>query len=128
MHANPRSAWRPHRLWSASRPHTPGHVDHTFGRKSASHGQGRRGVGNSRTGGCSMSRPKHIHVIGIGGSAMAPPGGKLRGNGFLMAGADLGVYSPPSDLLEKLGNFFFLDFDVFPSQTFLYLLLVCELI
>jgi UDP-N-acetylmuramate: L-alanyl-gamma-D-glutamyl-meso-diaminopimelate ligase len=58
-----------------------------------------------------VSEPKHIHVIGIGGSAMAPLAGMLRERGFRVTGSDSGVYPPASSLLEKLEISFFNTFD-----------------
>jgi UDP-N-acetylmuramate: L-alanyl-gamma-D-glutamyl-meso-diaminopimelate ligase len=46
---------------------------------------------------------KHIHMIGIGGSAMAPLAGMLRERGYKVTGSDAGVYPPASHLLESLG-------------------------
>ncbi|MGA2099202.1 MAG: UDP-N-acetylmuramate:L-alanyl-gamma-D-glutamyl-meso-diaminopimelate ligase [Candidatus Acidiferrum sp.] len=58
-----------------------------------------------------MSDAKHVHVIGIGGSAMAPLAGMLRESGYCVTGSDSGVYPPASTLLEKLGISFFHTFD-----------------
>ncbi len=58
-----------------------------------------------------MTEPKHIHVIGIGGSAMAPLAGMLRERGFRVTGSDSGVYPPASTLLESLGISFFHSFN-----------------
>ena len=58
-----------------------------------------------------MSGGKHVHVIGIGGSAMAPLAGMLRESGFRVTGSDSGVYPPASTLLEGLGIPFFPSFD-----------------
>ena len=58
-----------------------------------------------------MTEPKHVHVIGIGGSAMAPLAGMLRERGFRVTGSDSGVYPPASTLLESLGISFFHSFD-----------------
>jgi UDP-N-acetylmuramate: L-alanyl-gamma-D-glutamyl-meso-diaminopimelate ligase len=55
--------------------------------------------------------PKHIHVIGIGGSAMAPLAGMLRESGHRVTGSDAGVYPPASTLLESLGIPYFDSFD-----------------
>ncbi len=52
-----------------------------------------------------------MHVIGIGGSAMAPLAGMLREHGFRVTGSDSGVYPPASTLLESLGISFFSEFD-----------------
>ncbi|HUE57606.1 MAG TPA: UDP-N-acetylmuramate:L-alanyl-gamma-D-glutamyl-meso-diaminopimelate ligase [Candidatus Udaeobacter sp.] len=58
-----------------------------------------------------MSEAKHIHVIGIGGSAMAPLAGMLREQGFRVTGSDSGVYPPASTLLDSLGISFHNSFD-----------------
>jgi UDP-N-acetylmuramate: L-alanyl-gamma-D-glutamyl-meso-diaminopimelate ligase len=58
-----------------------------------------------------MSDGKHVHVIGIGGSAMAPLAGMLREHGYCVTGSDSGVYPPASTLLENLGISFFHTFD-----------------
>src|SRR4029077_7314768 len=58
-----------------------------------------------------MTQSKHIHVIGIGGSAMGPLAGMLRERGFRVTGSDSGVYPPASTLLESLGIPFFNAFD-----------------
>ncbi len=58
-----------------------------------------------------MNDVKHVHVIGIGGSAMAPLAGMLREQGYRVTGSDSGVYPPASTLLEKLGISFFHTFD-----------------
>jgi len=58
-----------------------------------------------------MTNGKHVHVIGIGGSAMAPLAGMLREQGFRVTGSDSGVYPPASTLLENLGISFFHTFD-----------------
>lgn len=49
-----------------------------------------------------MHKQKHIHMIGIGGSAMAPLAGMLRERGYKVTGSDAGVYPPASTLLESL--------------------------
>jgi UDP-N-acetylmuramate: L-alanyl-gamma-D-glutamyl-meso-diaminopimelate ligase len=54
---------------------------------------------------------KHIHIIGIGGSAMAPLAGMLREHGFRLTGSDSGVYPPASTLLDSLGIAYFPSFD-----------------
>ena len=58
-----------------------------------------------------MSETKHVHVIGIGGSAMAPLAGMLREHGFRVTGSDSGVYPPASTLLDSLGIAFYNSFD-----------------
>jgi UDP-N-acetylmuramate: L-alanyl-gamma-D-glutamyl-meso-diaminopimelate ligase len=58
-----------------------------------------------------MTESKHVHVIGIGGSAMAPLAGMLRERGYRVTGSDSGVYPPASTLLESLGISFFYSFD-----------------
>src|SRR6202158_3609045 len=54
---------------------------------------------------------KQVHVIGIGGSAMAPLAGMLREKGYRVTGSDAGVYPPASTLLGSLGISFFNTFD-----------------
>jgi UDP-N-acetylmuramate: L-alanyl-gamma-D-glutamyl-meso-diaminopimelate ligase len=54
---------------------------------------------------------KHVHVIGIGGSAMAPLAGMLREHGYRVTGSDSGVYPPATTLLESLGISFHHSFD-----------------
>ena len=46
---------------------------------------------------------KHIHLLGIGGSAMAPVAGMLKERGFRVTGSDVNVYPPASTLLDSLG-------------------------
>jgi len=58
-----------------------------------------------------MNESRHVHIIGIGGSAMAPLAGMLRESGFRVTGSDSGVYPPASTLLESLGISFFHKFD-----------------
>src|ERR1700674_4063412 len=58
-----------------------------------------------------VTEPKHIHVIGIGGSGMAPLAGMLGERGFRVTGSDSGEYPPASTLLEGLGISFFHSFD-----------------
>jgi len=58
-----------------------------------------------------MSETKHIHVIGIAGSAMSPLAAMLRERGYRVTGSDAGVYPPASTLLEQLGISFFHTFD-----------------
>ena len=58
-----------------------------------------------------MSETKHVHVIGIGGSAMAPLAGMLREHGYRVTGSDSGIYPPASTLLESLGISFHHTFD-----------------
>src|SRR5690348_12955028 len=46
--------------------------------------------------------PKHIHLIGICGTAMASLAGMLRERGFRVTGSDNAVYPPMSDFLAAL--------------------------
>ena len=50
-----------------------------------------------------MSGAKHIHIIGIAGSAMSPLAGMLREKGFRVTGSDTGVYPPASTFLDNMG-------------------------
>jgi UDP-N-acetylmuramate: L-alanyl-gamma-D-glutamyl-meso-diaminopimelate ligase len=46
---------------------------------------------------------KHIHIIGIAGSAMSPLAGMLKESGYRVTGSDTGVYPPASTFLDRLG-------------------------
>ena len=50
-----------------------------------------------------MTRPKHIHLIGICGTAMASLAGMLKQRGFQVTGSDAAAYPPMSDFLRELG-------------------------
>ena len=50
-----------------------------------------------------MTRPKHIHLIGICGTAMASLAGMLKQRGFHLTGSDAAAYPPMSDFLRELG-------------------------
>lgn len=50
-----------------------------------------------------MNLISHIHLLGIGGSAMAPVAGMLKERGYQVTGSDTGVYPPASTLLASLG-------------------------
>jgi UDP-N-acetylmuramate: L-alanyl-gamma-D-glutamyl-meso-diaminopimelate ligase len=50
-----------------------------------------------------MTKPKHIHLIGICGTAMASLGGMLQERGFRVTGSDAAAYPPMSTFLESLG-------------------------
>src|SRR6202140_962654 len=50
-----------------------------------------------------MPENKHIHLIGICGTAMASLAGMLRGRGFRVTGSDAAAYPPMSDFLSSLG-------------------------
>jgi UDP-N-acetylmuramate: L-alanyl-gamma-D-glutamyl-meso-diaminopimelate ligase len=51
----------------------------------------------------STSKPKHIHLIGICGTAMASLAGMLQVRGFRVTGSDAASYPPMSTFLESLG-------------------------
>jgi UDP-N-acetylmuramate: L-alanyl-gamma-D-glutamyl-meso-diaminopimelate ligase len=46
--------------------------------------------------------PEHIHLLGIGGAAMAPVAGMLKERGYTVTGSDTNVYPPASTLLSSL--------------------------
>jgi UDP-N-acetylmuramate: L-alanyl-gamma-D-glutamyl-meso-diaminopimelate ligase len=46
---------------------------------------------------------KHIHLIGICGTAMASLAGMLKQRGFRVTGSDAAAYPPMSDFLQELG-------------------------
>ncbi len=50
-----------------------------------------------------MGRNKHIHLIGICGTAMASLAGMLKERGFHVTGSDAAAYPPMSDFLRGLG-------------------------
>jgi UDP-N-acetylmuramate: L-alanyl-gamma-D-glutamyl-meso-diaminopimelate ligase len=50
-----------------------------------------------------MTNPKHIHLIGICGTAMAALAGMLQERGFRVTGSDAAAYPPMSTFLESLG-------------------------
>lgn len=50
-----------------------------------------------------MSQAKHIHLIGICGTAMASIAGLLKQKGHHITGSDQAAYPPMSDLLRSLG-------------------------
>jgi UDP-N-acetylmuramate: L-alanyl-gamma-D-glutamyl-meso-diaminopimelate ligase len=50
-----------------------------------------------------LSGRGHIHLLGIGGAAMAPVAGMLRERGYRVTGSDANVYPPASTLLTSLG-------------------------
>src|SRR5829696_8356890 len=47
--------------------------------------------------------PRHYHLIGIGGTAMASLAGLLRAAGHRVTGSDENVYPPMSTQLQDLG-------------------------
>ena len=50
-----------------------------------------------------MTEKKHIHLIGICGTAMASLAGMLEERGFRVTGSDSAAYPPMSDFLRSLG-------------------------
>ena len=50
-----------------------------------------------------MTQLKHIHLIGICGTAMASLAGMLQARGFRVTGSDAASYPPMSTFLESLG-------------------------
>jgi UDP-N-acetylmuramate: L-alanyl-gamma-D-glutamyl-meso-diaminopimelate ligase len=50
-----------------------------------------------------MSRPKHLHLIGICGTAMASLAGMLQQRGYRVTGSDAAAYPPMSEFLAGLG-------------------------
>jgi UDP-N-acetylmuramate: L-alanyl-gamma-D-glutamyl-meso-diaminopimelate ligase len=50
-----------------------------------------------------MIKAKHIHLIGICGTAMASLAGMLQQRGFRVTGSDAAAYPPMSTFLESLG-------------------------
>ena len=50
-----------------------------------------------------MNQSKHIHLIGICGTAMASLAGMLKVRGHVVTGSDAAAYPPMSDFLRDLG-------------------------
>ncbi|MGB2604299.1 MAG: Mur ligase domain-containing protein, partial [Candidatus Sulfotelmatobacter sp.] len=50
-----------------------------------------------------MNDKKHIHLIGICGTAMASLAGMLKQRGFRVTGSDAAAYPPMSEFLSELG-------------------------
>ncbi len=50
-----------------------------------------------------MKEKKHIHLMGICGTAMASLAGMLKQRGFQVTGSDAAAYPPVSDFLQELG-------------------------
>src|SRR3984885_12585391 len=50
-----------------------------------------------------MDDKKHIHLVGICGTAMASLAGMLKQRGFRVTGSDAAAYPPMSDFLAALG-------------------------
>ena len=50
-----------------------------------------------------MAENKHIHLIGICGTAMASLAGMLKQRDFQVTGSDAAAYPPMSDFLSDLG-------------------------
>ncbi len=50
-----------------------------------------------------MTKAKHVHLIGICGTAMASLAGMLQERGFRVTGSDAASYPPMSTFLESLG-------------------------
>jgi len=50
-----------------------------------------------------MNQNKHVHFIGICGTAMASLAGMLKQRGFRVTGSDAAAYPPMSDFLAELG-------------------------
>ena len=48
-------------------------------------------------------KPRHIHLIGICGTAMASLAGMLKQRGFLVSGSDVAAYPPMSEMLAEIG-------------------------
>ena len=49
-----------------------------------------------------QTKPKRVHLIGIGGVAMTALAGLLKDTGHLVSGSDVGIYPPMSDLLREM--------------------------
>src|SRR5438309_1103940 len=111
MRANSEAVRRSHHFRCASWAHRSAYAHDTPGHTGAPGCRWGRHTRIPGIGGRVLNETKHVHVIGIGGSAMAPLAGMLRERGFRVSGSDSGVYPPASTLLESLGISFFNAFD-----------------
>src|ERR1700733_11354574 len=59
-----------------------------------------------------MDDKKHIHLVGICGTAMASLAGMLKERGFRVSGSDAAAYPPMSDFLAEIGILVAQPFDV----------------
>src|ERR1700721_3581608 len=50
-----------------------------------------------------MNQTRHIHMIGICGTAMASLAGMVKQRGVRVTGSDAAAYPPMSDFLRELG-------------------------
>jgi UDP-N-acetylmuramate: L-alanyl-gamma-D-glutamyl-meso-diaminopimelate ligase len=75
-----------------------------------------------------MTSNKHIHIIGIAGSAMSPLAGMLKESGYRVTGSDSGVYPPASTFLDKLGISYNHSFDAAHLQSTPDLVIVANII
>ena len=50
-----------------------------------------------------MEKAKHVHLIGVCGTAMASLAGMLLARGHRVTGSDAAAYPPMSDVLRGLG-------------------------
>src|SRR5437016_5768419 len=111
MRANSEAVRRSHHFRCASWAHRSAYAHDTPGHTGAPGCRWGRHTRIPGVGGRVLNETKHVHVIGIGGSAMAPLAGMLRERGFHVSGSDSGIYPPASTLLESLGISFFNTFD-----------------
>src|ERR1700730_18987529 len=74
-------------FWSAGWAHDARDAHRAAGSGREIERQGRRDAGDFGAGGDRMTAVKQVHVIGIGGSAMAPLAGMLRENGYRVTGS-----------------------------------------
>src|SRR5260370_42062144 len=83
---------RADRAYGAADAHDPA------GDKSEIGGGWGRHARISGASGARLSETKHVHVIGLGGSAMAPLSGMCRERGFRVTRSYSGWYAPASAL------------------------------
>src|SRR5438309_10768314 len=103
MRANSEAVRRSHHFRCASWAHRSAYAHDTPGHTGAPGCRWGRHTRIPGIGGRVLNETKHVHVIGIGGSAMAPLAGMPRERGLRVSGSESGVYPPASTRLGRLG-------------------------
>src|ERR1700685_513625 len=111
LRAHVRAAGNSDRVWLAGGAHGASNVNGAARRARTAERERNGYAGDSGGRGNAMNKGKHVHVSGIGGSAISPLAGMLREKGWRVTGSDSGVYPPASTFLEGMGISFFHSFE-----------------